>query len=169
MKKILVCLLFYIPCSGQLKFTATGCEPIIIEFDTMMAATIYQKAYNWSQYFYRDPKSGIKGTIPNEMIRIDAIHKPSVKGNGSFNSVEYNMTYNLTLEFKDGKMKATYKPIDVYNTRNVNNESIPYYNLFKPDGSIRKSGQGVVPESENTANAMIKNLVEFIKQGKKDW
>ena len=168
MYKLIFCLLIYIPCSGQIKMTVSGCDPIIIKFDSLSANTIYKRAYNWTQVYYKNPKIGLKGQIENEFLRIDAYHKAAIIIGKGILSSNYNLSYNLTIEVKEGKAKFSYIPLCVF-TGEIAPTETNYFQYFKKDGSLTKFGIVAIPQAENAANSMLNNLIDFIKNGSPSW
>jgi len=102
----LLVLIASVSLNGQspLTLTASGfAEPSYIEFTNYSADSLYKKSKEWVQYFYLDPEEVFKSDIPGKAIRI--------KGAIEESETSFWM-YQLTLDFKDNKVRATFEQIE---------------------------------------------------------
>lgn len=74
---------------------------IVIETPKMSKADLYKKTLTYLNSIYKNPAKVIS-TVDGESITVNG-YSESVKG--TFNWYLYPMKYNITIQFKDGKMR----------------------------------------------------------------
>ena len=151
----------------KFELTMDGVSPIIINIDSINAEAIYKKTLNWVQESYKTPKEVLKTNIENEKIRVDGFKKNAwfYKSLGVTNS--YDMEYSFEIEFKDNKIRLTFTPGQFW----ANNQKVlyDYKTFFKNSGEVKGAYKDAKPSLEQSMNALVSSLYNYIKGKKSDW
>ena len=95
-------------------------------------ADLYKKTLTYINSLYQSPQN-VVAAVPDESITVNA-NTESLKG--WIGIYKYPLTYNIVLEFKDGKIKFEPKVIELYEVSKIDGEKKPYY--IESDGKNRK-------------------------------
>jgi hypothetical protein len=89
--------------------TSTGVPPIIVTVDSTPVETMYKRALNWVQEYYRNPDQVLRSKIDNDKIRIEGFNSRAFYRIFKAKTF-YQSSYTLEIEFKPGKYRMTYTP-----------------------------------------------------------
>ena len=168
--KILIVLLITssVAQSQQFKFNNDATSaPILVEVQGMKASELYSKAINWANTYYKNPEIVIKAKVENEMIRIEAIEKSAFFRTIKDGNVkaEYDVAYTLTLEFQDGKYRASYQ-----HDRLTDKVYFTIADVFNNIADTNNNGWDGSKESyEATVQKLLDRLKDYITKPKEKW
>ncbi|RZJ67671.1 MAG: DUF4468 domain-containing protein [Flavobacterium sp.] len=175
MKKLITFLLFaampaFAQDLPQLKLTAQGVEPVVVNVEGKNAHDIYLKTLNWVQEAYKNPDKVLKANIADEKIRVEGFKQSAwfIKG---LMKVYMDMDYTLEIEFKEGKYRFTYI-IGGFKGSQGQNVSYSYEVFWKKDGSLRGMYDEAPKMIEAEMNSLNLSLYSYLTgEGKKksDW
>jgi len=152
-----------------LELTEKGVEPAIIKLDSLSASQIYKKVDGWIQTNYKNPSEVIKGNIENEMIRISGFQKDFFSREyKSGNIVFYDVSYGLTFEFQNEKMRVTFQP----QTIKVDGSKVHFTekDFFGGVDINGNSYEGSVETYNLSLEKLLTSLTNYIKgSDSKDW
>lgn len=155
--------------NSPLELTENGVEPTIIKLDSLSPSQIYKKVDGWIQTNYKNPSEVIKGNIENEMIRISGFQKDFFSRKyKSGNIVFYDVSYGLTFEFQNEKMRVTFQP----QTIKVDGSKVHFTeNDFFGGVDVNGNGYGGSAESYNISlEKLLTSITKYIKgSDSKDW
>ncbi len=143
----------------------TGVAPIVFTYDSLKTPEIYQRCLNWVQLSYKNPEKVVKSKIENELLRIDGF-KESACSYKSIKQLIYDMEYTLQIDIKDGKIRLSYEPGQLWTTPYNTKAMFTYSSFFKSSGEV-KNAEGKA-SLENTMNELALSLDGYIKGKKKD-
>ncbi|MDP8218323.1 MAG: DUF4468 domain-containing protein [Candidatus Theseobacter exili] len=175
MKKLILLIFALISFStyGQnipkLILTKQGIEPIIVQVDSINSATLYKRAMNWVQASYKNPKEVLKANIENEKIRLDGYQEKSFYRIFDIRKVEYDVSYTLEIDFKDGKYKFSFTPNQIW----IDGGKVMFTlaNFFDDKDINGNSYEGCKPSFEKSINDLSLNFYSYLigKKSANDW
>lgn len=112
-----------------------GVAPIVVNIDSVIAATIYKKTINWVQETYKTPKEVLKTNIENETIRVDGFKKNAWFYKSLGMKQEYDMEYSFQIDIKDNKIRLAFTPGQFWGDNQKVLYSYPTF--FKSSGEIK--------------------------------
>ncbi len=175
MKKLFLivnlCLISFVLFSQDLPklvLNEKGFEPVVYQVDSINASTIYKKVLDWIQITYKNPKEVLKASVENELIRLEAVNKGAfVRTFKSGTIVDYDLSYTLEINIKDGKYRFIFTP----NQITVDSENvlfgIPDIVSGEPDIN-GNSYDGCATSLESSINALSLTLYNYILGKKVD-
>lgn len=117
--------------------TANGIEPVITQTDSLSAAAMYKNTINWVNVYFNDPDEVINAEITNEMIRLKGFTPAFFEMQG-VGLTYYDVSYDLALEFKDGRYRFSFFVTGITNKgANVLFSEKSFFK--KKDGSVKKT------------------------------
>jgi len=158
---LFVCTVFF----GQNVFTATPTrllpENNIVEFSGKSSDEIYKALKSWTAKTYNNPDFVLKADVPNEYIRINGLW--NIVSRGPLGRSAFGLTYTLSLDVKDGKLRY-----NIDNLRGVDNFN--YANCFKGNGEKRQTKEvtNYLNDIEIYTEQFISQMVKSINE-KENW
>ena len=141
--------------TAQTKFELLkdGVAPIVVNIDSVIAATIYKKTINWVQETYKTPKEVLKTNIENETIRVDAFKKNAWFYKSLGMKQEYDMEYSFQIDIKDNKIRLAFTPGQFWGDNQIVLYSYPTF--FKSSGEIKGAYKDAKPSMEQSMNDLV--------------
>lgn len=144
---------------------------VVIEFPNASQSELYKDALVMLNKKYRSSKDVLSAVEP-ESITIDAISSHPVHRTSMHS---FTNRYNITISFKDGKIKVDAPSIQLYTYDYGKKQEMFLIGGFTIDGSsfgiYNKKGELKIEKAENDLNQFVNNFIADIKniQSKEDW
>jgi len=154
----------------SLKLSPDGFNSVIISSEELSASELYKKTIDWVGTTFKNPDLVIKSKIEDEKIRIDGHMSNAWYYSSMGNKIYYGLDYTLTISFKDGRYK-----VELAINRFTDKGATAMHKLshfYKEDGTIRKMYLDSPSSLENSVNALISSLHNYINNGgvkNEDW
>lgn len=148
--------------------THEGVAPIVVEFDSMSASTLYGKAEKWVRKTYKDPAKVLKATLPAEELRLEGYKETAYFYKTFGKAYYYDLEYTFQIEFKDKKIRLSFIPGQSwYNGTRV----YDYKTFFKKTGELKDAYKDTKPSFEDSMNELVNSLCNYLngRNMKDDW
>lgn len=156
----------------ELKFTPNGFEPIVIEIDKP-ASELYEKALNWVQETYQNPKEVLMADIPNEKIRVTGLARNAWVQKVMISNFLHDLKYSMEISFKDGKYRVEYVFISLIPHEPTHFPQTSTSAFFNKKGQPRSHYKTAIPSMEEKANSLNQSLYNYLSglttKVDKDW
>lgn len=146
---------------------------VVIPIEGFSAHRLFERSIMFVNERRKDAKESTKGQIADEYLRFSTFEPNFIMyPNGPGVKVPIDATYDIDLKFKDGKIRLEFVDVLMKGSRN-NKYQVLFsgglfsgYIIFKKNGDIFK--ESVKEDIEKYFNAVVNDLVEYIKGDKKN-
>jgi hypothetical protein len=156
----------------EFKFTKDGfTDFVVINIEGKNQQELYEKALDWLQVTYKNPKEVIKAQIENDYVRIEGFESEMLCTSVLGSVYCQDVKYQVEISFKDGRYKFDVVKVESYEAGTIDNNLVSKwidfpinsaYVYFKKDGSPKGMFK-LYPEAfENTFNNLKSSLKDFL-------
>lgn len=163
---------FELTAKGFVNSEDTSKDYIVVEFPEKTKEELYKQVLITLNKKYKSAKNVISSVEP-ENITLNAISASRIRRT---NSHSFENKYNITLSFKDGKIKIDAPQVDLYTFDYGKKQEMYLVGGFSLDGSsfgiFNKKGDVKIEKAKEDLESFANSFIEDIKNGinsKDEW
>ncbi len=153
----------------KFEVTPQGVAPIVIQIDSLTVEQIYTKTKLWVNDAYKNPEEVIAVDEENVRLRLNAYSSAGYTVSAMGSTTVYPYDYTLNIQIKEGRIRLTYTPTDVYWQGSSSKLNLSKW--FKSNGDVIKRYSEPKETLEEGMNLLLANLINFLngESTEDDW